>query len=422
MIAQPVSVSKLIYDIKNILEGEFRETYVLGEISNLSGSGAGHWYFTLSDANSSISCACFKMDAMRNPIIRSLKNGDKIKIWGPISLYTKRGTFQILAKRIEKEGKGDLKEQFEKLKIKLQTQGCFDLEKKKTIPRLPKKVAVITALGAAALQDFLNVTLRRSFQCHIVIVPALVQGDAAPISIISALTKVEKAGDFDLVVLTRGGGSMEDLWAFNNEDLVYKLDQLAIPVISAIGHQVDFTLSDYVSDLRCETPTAAAEIISQNQIDFQNKLDTLQVKLKNSLIQDLLVAKDRLANFHPLKLAGSLAGKVSSMHRKLASLDLRNRDYKLIPIHQHQMALDDYLERMKKIIERKRERISQKIDRNFSMLNTLNPKSILNRGYSIINLNNKVVGNLKEFNSLSETDVMKISFSDGDGYAKKTTK
>ena len=256
MDMKALAVSEAVNLIKRSLESEFFDLTIVGEVSNFTSSAAGHFYFTLSDKDASLSCAMFKMDAMRNPIIRKIRNGEKVYLRGPISVYAKRGTFQLLGKKILKYGQGDLKAQFEFLKEKLRSQGFFDLENKKEIPRFPKKIAVVTAKQGAALQDFLNVMKRRSLSYDILICPALVQGDAAPASIIKALNVISSRSDIDLIVITRGGGSMEDLWAFNNEELVKCIYNLKAPVISAIGHQVDFTLSDFVADMRCETPTA----------------------------------------------------------------------------------------------------------------------------------------------------------------------
>src|SRR5690606_12931867 len=218
---------------------------------------------------------------MRNPLIRNLKNGDKIVVVGPISVYQKRGSFQLLAKRIFPAGEGQLKLQYERLKARLSQEGLFDIEKKKPIPKFPRRIAVITAEHGAALQDFLNVMERRSLWMDILIIPALVQGDGAPRSLLNALKKAESIEGVDVIVLTRGGGSIEDLWGFNDENLVRAIDNCTIPVISAVGHQVDFTLCDYVSDHRSETPTAAAEILSQPQTELNSRLVFCQSRIKS---------------------------------------------------------------------------------------------------------------------------------------------
>ena len=276
------SVTEVVSSIKNSLEKEYFNLTILGEVSNLSLSSAGHYYFNLSDKNCSISCALFKMDALRNPAIRKIKNGAKVLLRGPISVYAKRGTFQVICKSIIPYGEGDLKAQFDFLKEKLNSQGYFDPQKKQLIPTLPTRIAIITALQGAALQDFLNIMKRRSFHYQVTIVPSIVQGDDCPRSLIKALTKVEKVGGFDVVVLARGGGSMEDLWGFNDEELVKKIFSMSIPTISAIGHQIDYTLSDYVCDMRCETPSAAAEILSQGQTQVIQNLKVAGKSLKNS--------------------------------------------------------------------------------------------------------------------------------------------
>ena len=196
-----LSVTEIVNSVKQNLESEFRNISVEGEISNFSGSAAGHFYFTLSDANSGISCAIFKMDALRNPIVRRLKNGDKIIVNGSIGVYTKRGTFQIIAKRITPAGKGDLKAEFEKLKQKFIAKGYFEDQHKKEIPLLAKKIGVITALKGAALQDFLNIMKRRTVWHNIIIIPAVVQGDDCPRSVISAINKAEKLNDIDVLVI-----------------------------------------------------------------------------------------------------------------------------------------------------------------------------------------------------------------------------
>lgn len=205
---QKLSVSQLVNNVKQILEGEFRFLKVEGEISNLSSSSAGHYYLTLSDRDSSISCALFRGDALRNPEVRKLKDGDKVIVTGSIGVYSKRGTFQVIIKTIAPSGKGDLMAQFELLKKKLASEGLFDLENKTPLPKLPKRVAVITAKGAAALQDFLNVFERRSLWMDILLVPSLVQGDQAPKELVNALKRVIKyhleGNPIDVVVLTRG--------------------------------------------------------------------------------------------------------------------------------------------------------------------------------------------------------------------------
>lgn len=414
------SVSQLIHEIKDMLEGSFQQILVKGEVSNLSSSSTGHWYFTLSDPLSNVSCALFKMDAMRNPTIRKLKDGDQITVSGSIGLYSKRGTFQIIVRKIIFEGQGSLKEEFEKLKKKIAKEGLFDLDKKKPIPLFPKKIAIVTALGGAALQDFLNVMMRRSFEYHLVIIPCLVQGDTAPKSIISALEKVERVGDFDLVVLTRGGGSIEDLWAFNDEGLARKIFSLKIPVVSAVGHQVDFTLSDFVSDRRCETPSAAAEVISQPQLEFSKELEYLNTRLKPILNDKLYRLKDQLSEVSPFQVLSIIKNNHLAMVRKLEKLNLKNREHELVGIHEHQFYLEELIKRMIAQIQVKFDILNSNFNSKNEMLRVLNPSNILERGYSYVSdEKGRVIDSLVMFDKIKNEQVLNIRFNDGTGKVKK---
>ena len=272
-----MKVADLVNRIKYQLETSFRNVLVEGEVTNFSKAPSGHYYFTLSDEDASIGCAMFRGDASRNPSIKSIVDGDKVELAGAMGVYVKRGIFQIVARGIRKIGKGNLKEEFEQLKKRMAKEGLFDASRKRPLPKVPKKMAVITALQGAALQDFLNVFKRRALYLDILIVPSLVQGDEAPRALRMALHNairysVERE-KIDVIVLTRGGGSLEDLWAFNDEGLALDIGHCPIPVVSAVGHQVDYTICDFVSDLRCETPTAAAEYLSQYQTTLKMKME-----------------------------------------------------------------------------------------------------------------------------------------------------
>lgn len=413
------TVSEVVSSIKRSLESEFVDLTVVGEVTNLSHSSAGHYYFNLSDDNSSISCALFKMDAFKNPAIRKIKNGDKVLLRGPISLYAKRGTFQIICKRILPYGKGDLKAQYEFLKEKLRSQGFFDDENKKQIPVLPKKIAVITAIRGAALQDFLNIIKRRSLWFDIVIVPSIVQGDTCPRSIIKALNNIEKAEGVDLVVITRGGGSSEDLWGFNDEELVKRVYNFKIPIISAIGHQVDYTLLDYVSDLRCETPSAAAEIISQEQTKLNSRLTRCTREL-NSLFRLFKSSlTERLEKVNPLQFAFSLQKKFRQNEIMLEKIKFFEKADPL-DINSSQRYLDELIERAKSVLIKKYDEKNQKIILFEKLLGSLDPTKVLGRGYTYIKTNSgKVLSSLREFDSIDKDEIMNIQFSDGNGQVKK---
>lgn len=411
---QAQTVSQIISQIKTSLEGQFRAITVTGEVTNLSPSAAGHWYFTLSDANSSISVALFKMDALRNPIIKNTKNGDQIVITGPISVYPKRGSFQLLAKKLTTVGKGNLVLQYEKLKEKLTREGLFDLSIKRPLMKFPKKIAVITALKGAALQDFLNVMKRRSYWGDILIIPAVVQGVASAKTLIEAIQKAQGVGDIDIIVLTRGGGAIEDLWSFNDEELVREIYKCFIPVVSAVGHQVDYTLCDFVSDLRCETPTAAAEILTQPYTEIDQRISFVGHKLKNLLYRQHSQIDKRLKRISPIHVLHILKQKLFKAESTISEIQLKGRAYELTGIYDKQMQLDDLVSRMKMAIDQSVKKYSHKLEIVETKITGLNPKGILDRGYTIIqDEENNVITNLKKFNKLTKDKKVSIQFSDG---------
>lgn len=417
---QAATVSDLVTSIKDMLEEQFQEVMVQGEVTNLSPSAAGHWYFTLSDENACISCALFKMDALRNPLIRNLKDGDKIVVLGPISVYQKRGSFQLIAKRLMPAGEGQLKLQYEKLKARLSAEGLFDLDKKKSLPSFPKRIAVITAEHGAALQDFLNVLTRRSLWHDILIIPALVQGEGAPKSLVTALKKAQGIKDVEVIVLTRGGGSLEDLWAFNNEELVREIAQCEIPVVSAVGHQVDYTLCDFVADHRSETPTAAAETLSQPQTELEARMKFCQSHLKSDLFK--LYQHVQLMNqkFHPRELLGLIWQKLQTAEKKLANIRLRDRSYELLGLAEASQRLDESFIRLNHSTQLKFSKLSDHLKRMEQVLGALNPQNVLGRGYSYVQIaGGEVLTSLQKYNKISSGEKINIHFHDGVGEAKK---
>ena len=414
-------VTEIVNEIKALLESEFNNISIEGEVSNLSLSSSGHWYFTLSDKDSSLSAALFKMDALRNPQIKIIKDGAKVIVVGDVNVYPKRGTFQIIVKRIVPLGIGDLKEQFEKLKRKLAAEGLFDLDKKKSIPSMPKRVAIITAQRGAALQDFLNIYKRRSLWMDILIVPTLVQGEDAPRSIRKSLHNTIKYSidaplnkKIDLIVFARGGGSLEDLWAFNDEGLAYDIFNCPIPTMSAIGHEVDYSICDFVSDMRCETPSAAAEVITHHQTLIKEKMINLKSQLISRINSRRERAFHRLERVHPRTILSILLSRYSVYQKRLQKLDLRSRLHELTNIHNYYLRLDDALSILQIKINELLVINYHKIENNFNLLQVLNPKNVMRRGYSfVLSPEGKIVNNTKEFDSLDENQLLMLNFYDG---------
>ncbi len=421
MDLKPKSISEFVNAVKFTLENNFKNVFVQGEITNLSLSSSGHWYFTLSDQDASVSAALFKMDALRNPIIKNLKDGVKVQVYGDVSVFAKRGTFQVIVKKIIPVGVGDLKEQFEKLKNKLRSEGLFDLENKKPIPLLPKRVAVITAKQGAALQDFLNIYKRRSLWMDVLVVPALVQGESAPKSLREALLNVlsfskdapaEKK--IDVIVICRGGGSLEDLWAFNDEGLAYDIFNSPIPIISAVGHEVDFSISDFVADLRAETPSAAAERLTQYQTQVKEKLINVHSRLSRSMGLIVQTNRSRLIEVSPLNLLNEIQSYLLFVQRKLSDLKLDHRLNELTRIHDHYRNLDDLTSRLTNVLNRKLELSKLKLDKNQRLLAAVGPESILNRGYSILSTGDKLyLKSGKDFDKVLKGTTLKVQFIDG---------
>ena len=415
-----LSVADLVLGIKSSLETQYRQVVVEGEISNISRTVAGHVYFTLSDDRACVSCALFKADAMRNVATRKMKDGDRVIVAGSIGVYAKRGVFQIIVKRVSPAGKGNLAMQFELLKEKLSKQGYFDASIKKPIPKFPKKIALITAPYGAALQDFLKVMKRRSLWHHIVIVPAVVQGEGSAPSLVDALKKAQAMGDVDVIVLTRGGGAMEDLWSFNDERLIEAIYQCPIPVISAVGHQVDTTLSDYAADLRLETPSAAAEFLSQPHTEIRRRLDGLGQTIKGLLYQHQHGIHKRLERINPANILRGLQMRVNELRHRLSRVELMKNQELYLGLNDKEMMAGELLERARMALDKTFTQASSKLDLNGQLLRSIDPQNVLKRGYSYVESESgTVVANISDYDKLGTEDNLTIHFFDGVGKAKK---
>lgn len=421
------NVSEVVSEIKNLLETEFTNVAIEGEISNLSLSSSGHWYFTLSDKDASISAALFKMDALRNPLIKQIKDGAKVVVVGDINVYPKRGTFQVIVKKIVPLGVGDLKEQFEKLKRRLASEGLFDLDQKKSIPALPKRVAIITALRGAALQDFINIYRRRSIWMDLVVLPTLVQGDDAAKAIRASLHKIIKysmeapaSSKIDIIVLARGGGSLEDLWAFNDEGLAWDLFNCPIPTISAVGHEVDFSIADFVCDLRAETPSAAAEVITHQQTLIKEKMLTLKGRLVSNIEIKISRVNNRLKYAHPNTILNIIWGLFNNYQKRLNRCDIQKRLNELTHLHEFYQRLDECIEGLQIHLKEKLANLNHRLDKSSSLLNVLNPKNVLERGYGYVEtLEGGVIASRQDLDKLPADVTLNLYFHDGKRLIKK---
>jgi exodeoxyribonuclease VII large subunit len=356
------TVSQLTAYLQQLIADEeaLRDLWVLGEVSNATRATSGHFYFTLKDASASLRCVMWRQQVSYQLFLP--KNGDLIIAHGYLDIYPPNGTYQLYADNLIGVGAGVLYQEFLYRKAKLEKEGLFDTQRKKPIPTFPRKIGIVTSLKAAALQDILN-TLRRRFPlAEVVIAPASVQGDEAVPTLINALKLLDQEIKPDVILLARGGGSMEDLWAFNDETLVRTIAALETPVVTGIGHETDFTLADFVSDLRAPTPTAAAEMVTPNLSDIQVSLQNLSQRLQNAISNRLSTQRDRLYQLtHRLSLSSPL-NRVNIARQRL---DEWSRHLELHLTHN---------------IQQKHSKLELLAHR----LASLNPSIILERGYALL--------------------------------------
>ena len=286
------SVSRLNRAARELLESGFRRLWVAGELSNLSRPASGHLYFTLKDARAQVNCALFRNRALQLGF--RPENGQQVVVQAQVSLYEPRGNYQLIVSHMEEAGDGALRRAFEQLKQRLHGEGLFDESRKRPLPALPRCIGVITSPSGAAIRDVLTVLRRRFPAIPVILYPVQVQGEAAAQQIVSALRTAQQRNECDVLLLTRGGGSLEDLWPFNEEAVARAVHACTIPVVSAVGHEIDVVISDFVADRRAATPSAAAELLSPDQRDIAARMRQLENRLRGRLQQDLQRAAERL--------------------------------------------------------------------------------------------------------------------------------
>jgi exodeoxyribonuclease VII large subunit len=283
------SVSQLNAEVRDLLENGFPLLWVEGELSNLARPGSGHWYFTLKDERAQVRCAMFRG---RNRLVDFRpQDGGQILVRARVGLYEPRGSYQLIVEHMEPAGDGALRRAFDQLKNKLQSEGLFDPEHKQTLPPVPRRIGVITSGTGAAVRDVLSILRRRFPLGDVLIFPVPVQGEAAAPAIVGALERAARHGGCDVLIVTRGGGSLEDLWAFNEEAVARAIHACPLPVVSAVGHEVDFTIADFAADVRAPTPSAAAETVSPDQGEWQARLSALEKTLQQRQARRLGQAK-----------------------------------------------------------------------------------------------------------------------------------
>lgn len=389
--AKIYTVSRITKYIKNLFENDYilQNIWILGEISNFKLHSSGHMYFVLKDQESQIKGVMFKGN---NLSLRFMpQDGMKVKVRGDISVYERRGEYQLYVKEIVEAGKGELYLAFERLKEKLKAEGLFSEEFKKKLPLIPKNIAVITSPTGAAIRDVITISLRRFPNLSILVVPSLVQGTLAAQEIAKKIDFLNKHfNNLDFIILSRGGGSLEELWAFNEEILARSIYNSKIPIVSAIGHETDFTISDFVADLRCSTPSAAAEMTIPDKSSLINNINLLNSKLNKALKRNLEL-------------------KVENINSINKSIQYQGPENK---INQYYQYIDEFSVRIKLRIKHQIELYEEKIKKDKQRLDSLNPDAVIERGYSICR---KIPGKeiIKRLNQVEIGNEIEVIISDG---------
>ena len=354
-----LSVSELTLKIKSLIEPEFSDVWVKGEISNFKHHTSGHMYFTLKDKAAELRCVMFR--GLNQKIKFKPEDGMDVLIQGKVTVYETRGQYQLIVQAMEPAGIGTLHLAFEALKKQLQSEGLFDPAKKTPLPKYPKKVGIVTSQSGAALSDMLNIFQRRAPYVELILRPTVVQGEEASRDIVNGIIELDRINTIDIIIIGRGGGSIEDLWPFNEELLARAISQCKTPIISAVGHETDITISDMVSDVRAPTPSAAAEISapSTSELDqiISNKLNELY-NFINLQLQQLWQSLDRLSDRHAFQRPNAMIERQREVEKKLT----------------HRLSVS-----LKHMISINRTKIKGLVNE----INALNPNDVLNRGYSI---------------------------------------
>lgn len=397
-----LTVTELTEEIRKILEGGFSSVWVQGEISNYKRAPSGHSYFTLKDDNSQVKSVMFK--GQSRFLKFKLEDGLKVLGWGRVSVYSPRGEYQLVVETLEPVGLGSLMLALEQLKAKLSAEGLFEVSRKKSLPRKPHTVGVVTSATGAAVRDIIRIIQRRSPGVNVVVSPTSVQGDKAPGEIIDALNRLVVSNLPDVIIIGRGGGSIEDLWAFNDETVVRSVAMCPMPIISAVGHETDFTLSDFAADVRASTPSAAAELVVPDDRETWDTVSHLFARLKNSMFNCLsrnVQTLDEITRtfLQPLRRIQDerlrlqdLSDRIKKNALRIVALARKDLDAMLVRLRPdiltrtHNIASDDLMQlngRLSRSIRLSLEDFRNRLSGMVTQLETLSPLKVMLRGYSI---------------------------------------
>ncbi len=386
------TVSEVNRYLRDLLESDHNlgDLWVQGEISNFSRPRSGHIYFTVKDEQATLRCVMWRNNAQRLAFLP--KDGDSVEVHGSVSVYEAGGQYQLYADVIKPLGEGALFQEFTRLKAKLEAEGLFDEDRKRPIPRWPKRIGIVTSPTGAALRDMVNTLRRRYPLVEVIIAPSSVQGRDAPAGIIAGLRDLNRAAAPDVILLARGGGSIEDLWAFNDEGVARAIVDSDTPVITGVGHETDFTIADFVADLRAPTPTAAAELATPNRAD---------------LLIDLNETSQRLAQ--------RVGSEIDEQRWQLS--ELASRLKRLSPearIHSGRQRLDEFSYRISNSLSHYLEMQRAHLDAAEQRLTDLNPQTVLSRGYAIVSQANGDGKNVRSVEQVKAGDSLNVRLSDGE--------
>lgn len=426
------TVSSLNAQVRLLLENEMGVVWLVGELSNFSAPVSGHWYFTLKDARAQVKCAMFRGNNQR--VTFRPANGNQVLVKARLSLYEPRGDYQLIIDSMQPEGDGRLQQQFEKLKMQLAAEGLFAQTLKKTLPEQPKRVGIITSKTGAALHDILQVLKRRDPSLPVVIYPTMVQGEGAAISIAQAIGRANTRQECDVLIVGRGGGSLEDLWAFNEEIVARTIAASQIPIISAVGHEVDVTIADFVADMRAPTPSAAAELVSRDLSAQMQKIHQHQQQLRHAMRHYLSVRQSQLVRWqhrldrqHPQVQLNQQSQRLDELRSRLERAmrkqvsdrqqHLHRSDYKLAlhsPAHQLERLSTQLATNQRRLLnamDRRLVKASHQLALATEKLDAVSPLATLARGYSITrDESGQVIRSTRQVNT---GDTLQTTLADG---------
>ncbi len=406
-----VTVSELNRRVRALLENQFEVLWVAGELSNVKKAPSGHWYFCLKDPAAQIECAMFRTRAQFLDF--RPENGQQVEVRARVTLYEARGTFQLTVEEIRKAGLGVLYEAFEKLKAKLQAEGLFDPERKRALPAFPRAIGIVTSPAAAALRDVLTTLARRARMVPIILYPAQVQGESAAAQIARAIAVANARAEVDVLIVARGGGSLEDLWAFNEEVVARAIAASLLPIVSGVGHETDFSIADFVADLRAPTPTAAAVAASPDRVARREEIAAIRRRLGRDVRRILEVGAQRLDGAARRLLTP--AQRVHRDHERVAQLARRLR--RALPdVAAERRATARFRDELAGSLARALRERTRAIERLRGALAHLDPTQVLGRGYSIVrDADGRVRATSR---GLARGEMLDITFSEGSAGVK----